>query len=177
MWWRNAETVLRRRVDRRKVSSAGWARRRSLAGCSGRNDQPQYRPTSSLRPPNVLLRYCPSVQRVGGVRGCMFWPLAEKSQVSCRVAAIDRNVITCAAPVRNGWRGTADSPSNRPGGSVEAIAADARRRRPDGRPSRRAVCPSAPAVRFIALAIFFTGDLFREYLLIRARPALTKLGG
>jgi hypothetical protein len=36
------------------------------------------------------------------------------------------------------------------------------RRWPSGNPRLNAFCRSAPAVRFIALAIFLTGDLFRE---------------
>jgi hypothetical protein len=36
------------------------------------------------------------------------------------------------------------------------------RRWPSGNPRLSAFCRSAPAVRFIAFAIFFTGDLLRE---------------
>src|SRR6266436_6261603 len=36
------------------------------------------------------------------------------------------------------------------------------RRWPSGRPRSCAFCRSAPAVRFMALAIFLTGDLLRE---------------
>src|SRR6516162_10975749 len=53
------------------------------------------------------------------------------------------------------------------------------RRWASGKPRSRAFCRSAPAVRFIALTIFLTGDLLREWASgpsALGRPPLTRVG-
>src|SRR5205823_10258156 len=46
--------------------------------------------------------------------------------------------------------------------STRGLLAVSHRRWPSGKPRSCAFCRSAPAVRFMALAIFLTGDLLRE---------------